>query len=83
MTEGSSAPNKHTRPSSLVHGLVPARTQCPFADECPRRDTCLAGRKCGANVDFSCGLARAFDIFREPIRSKIREFIDNHERRQN
>lgn len=49
--------------SFLEHGLIPRNTVCPFAEKCGVK---LMG-KCGHKgtehpVDFSCGLARLFDI---------------------
>jgi hypothetical protein len=64
------------RESKLRHGLIPAGTQCPFVIECPHADTCLAARPIGTNVDYSCGLARAFDIFRSPA-DVLREYGPN------
>ena len=46
--------------SKLTNGYIPARTVCPFKKECGGTICHHTGTK--HRVDFSCGLARAFDI---------------------
>lgn len=49
--------------SLLVDGNIPAHTTCPFAGECGLNKDGNCGHQ-GVNhtVDYSCALARAFDL---------------------
>lgn len=49
--------------SKLVKGKIPPHTECPYRETCskPGRDLCNHLGK-DHTVEFSCGLARAFDI---------------------
>lgn len=51
----------HNR-SKLVQGLIPAKTECPFKNECLLVKTCSHS---GAEhpCTFSCASARAHDMF--------------------
>jgi hypothetical protein len=50
-------------PTKLVHGNIPARTDCPFTSSCPMSEnkTC-AHRGVEHQVEFSCAVARAYDL---------------------
>lgn len=51
------------RPSNLTKGKIPAHTECPFKTECPYPKLEQCGHKgVKHTVDYSCGLARLFDI---------------------
>jgi hypothetical protein len=42
------------------NGKIPANTMCPFFAKCARKDErCFTVKR----VDFSCALARGFDMF--------------------
>lgn len=50
--------------SQLKDGLIPKNTECPYISDCDPN-----GKKCPTihkglehNVDFSCAIARGFDI---------------------
>lgn len=51
--------------SKLVDGWIPAYTECPFKKECiwakSNIDNCIHKGK-NHSVDFSCGIARGFDL---------------------
>ena len=49
--------------SKLVDGLIPKHTECPFKEECGMPSCIHEG--VNHNVDFSCALARAWDIVDE------------------
>ena len=51
------------RTSKLQHGLIPKGQQCPFVLQCQMRRDCVAAAPKGHTIDFSCGMARFFDIF--------------------
>lgn len=51
------------RVTKLKNGLLPANTQCYFAEVCCLADDCDAAKPGGIPVDYSCGMARAIDIF--------------------
>jgi hypothetical protein len=46
--------------SKLKVGLIPAGKPCPFEKRCHMDDRCKRGAV--MSKDFSCALARAFDI---------------------
>jgi hypothetical protein len=49
----------------LVQGKIPAFTDCPFRARCPSGTNGKCAQQ-GVNhpVPFSCGFARAFEIFK-------------------
>jgi hypothetical protein len=51
--------------AKLVKGKIPVNTPCPFKDECSsaKNKTC-AHKGLEHTVSFSCGYARAFQIFK-------------------
>jgi len=63
---GSRSLHRAGRPTQLESGLVPAGTRCPYAEECGVADTCPTTRPLGNSVDYSCGIARGFDICWRP-----------------
>lgn len=49
--------------SILVDGKIPANTPCPYTDRCdPNKEFCHH-KGVDHQVPFSCGFARAFEIF--------------------
>jgi hypothetical protein len=54
--------------SKLKSGMIPAGTECPFQNKCGLKDKACNGEGCQVSdgkiqsIDFSCGLARGFDI---------------------
>ena len=55
----------------LQGGLLPAGVQCYWHASCPFITDCAAGTPEGNKVDFSCGMARFFDIFGEPSKEGV------------
>ena len=56
----------------LITGCIPKNTECPFKDRCSPKIVCGhqgVQHKC----DFSCGLARAFDLADNPQHVGARE----------
>lgn len=48
--------------SKLVDGFIPADKPCPFASICVMKETCKKVERPISEKQFSCALARAFDM---------------------
>lgn len=49
--------------SALVNGKIPVGQACPFKDHCTCHGTSCLHKGVDHKVPFSCGYARAFDMF--------------------
>ena len=66
--------NMPERPKSkLVLGAIPAHTECPFLAECSNNTMkCMCGHLGKEHqVDFSCAIARGYDIFTKKKENKL------------
>lgn len=63
-----------TKPQpKLEHGLIPPETVCPYKDICHAVTAGLCKhRGTEHKVPFSCGLARAFDMIEQPLKTGTR-----------
>ncbi len=50
--------------SKLVDGLIPKNTVCPFREQCKPNPGFCHHKSEEHNVDFSCALARGYDIIK-------------------
>ena len=57
--------------SKLTDGLIPKHTACPFREECNMPGCRQLGIE--HKVDFSCALARAFDMIHESKERKNKD----------
>lgn len=50
--------------SKLIYGKIPAHTECPFKNRCytTAEEGFCKHKGIEHNVDFSCAIARAFDL---------------------
>jgi hypothetical protein len=56
------------RPSLLIEGKIPVGMICPFRIRCHQAATGNCGHSgYNHNIEFSCGMARAFDIVTPPL----------------
>ena len=62
--------------SQLTFGAIPAHTTCPFLKECSKGTMkCFVGHQgTEHSVDFSCAIARGFDILKEQFDKRDKQY---------